>query len=70
MQQDQIEVKYVLKEVEAMMKVKGERIVRYFNSWMDSNDNIFIQMEFCSNNLKNISTKLQKSFSEKIILCR
>ena len=64
MQQDQIEVKYVLKEVEAIMKVKGERIVRYFNSWMDSNDNIFIQMEFCSNNLKNISQNCKKVFAK------
>ena len=64
MQQDQIEVKYVLKEVEAMMKVKGERFVRYFNSWMDSNDNIYIQMEFCSNNLKNISQNCKKVFAK------
>ena len=60
--QDQIDVKYVLREVEAMMKVKGERIVRYFDSWMDSKDNIYIQMEFCSNNLKNILQNWKKFF--------
>ena len=64
MHQDHIDVKYVLREVEAMMKVKGERIVRYFDSWMDSNDNIYIQMEFCSNNLKNILQNW-KSFFQK-----
>ena len=62
MQHDDIEVKYVLREVETMMKVKGERIVRYFDSWMDSKDNIYIQMEFCSNNLKNILQKRRKVF--------
>ena len=30
MHQDHIDVKYVLREVEAMMKVKGERIVKFF----------------------------------------
>ena len=54
MHQDHIDIKYVLKEVEALMKVKGERIVRYLNSWIDFNNNVYIQMEFCSNNLKNI----------------
>ena len=62
MQQDVIDVKYVLKEVKAMMKVKGERIVKFFNSWMDSNDNIYIQMEFCSNNLKKIMQNRRKVF--------
>ena len=62
MHQDNIDVKYVLREVEAMMKVKGERIVRYFDSWMDSKDNIYIQMEFCSNNLKNILQNWKKFF--------
>ena len=64
MQQDQIEVKYVLIEVKAMMKVEGERIVKFFNSWIDSKDNIFIQMEFCSNNLKNISKNWKKFFAK------
>ena len=63
MQQDHIDVKYVLREVQAMMKVKGERIVRYFDSWMDSNDNIYIQMEFCSSNMKNILQKRRKVFA-------
>ena len=64
MHQDHIDIKYVLREVETMMKVKGERIVRYFDSWMDLNDNIFIQMEFCSNNLKNILQNWKKIFKK------
>ena len=62
MNKDFIDIKYVLREIEVMMTVKGERIVKYFDSWMDSNDNIYIQMEFCSNNLKNILLNRQNVF--------
>ena len=62
MQQDQIEIKYVIREIEAMIKVKGERIVRYMDSCVDHNYNIYIQMEFCSNNLKNILQNRRKVF--------
>ena len=66
MHQDHIDVKYVLREVEAMMKVKGERIVSYFDSWIDSNDNIYIEMEFCSNNLKKIMKNRKNVFPTKL----
>ena len=62
MQQDQIDIKYVIREIEAMIKVKGERIVRYMDSCVDHNYNIYIQMEFCSNNLKNILQNRRKVF--------
>ena len=64
MHQDLIDVKYVLREVQSMMKVKGERIVRYFDSWIDTNDNIYIEMECCSNNLKNITGIWKKFFAK------
>ena len=62
MKQDLIDSKYVIREIETMIKVKGERIVRYIDSWMDSKDNIYIRMEFCSNNLKNILQNRRKVF--------
>ena len=62
MQQDQIDIKYVIREIEAMIKVKGERIVRYMDSCVDQKYNIYIQMEFCSNNLKNILQNRPKVF--------
>ena len=62
MQQDTIDIKYVIREIEAMIKVKGERIVRYMDSCVDHNYNIYIQMEFCSNNLKNILQNRRKVF--------
>ena len=62
MQQDQIDIKYVIREIEAMIKVKGERIVRYMDSCVDHNNNVYIQMEFCSNNLENILQSRRKVF--------
>ena len=62
MQQDTIDIKYAIREIEAMIKVKGERIVRYMDSCVDHNYNIYIQMEFCSNNLKNILQTRRKVF--------
>ena len=62
MQDDNIDIKYVIREIEAMIKVKGERIVRYMDSCVDHNYNIYIQMEFCSNNLKKILQNRRKVF--------
>ena len=61
--------------MENIIKVKGERIVRYYDSWIESNSNdICIQMEFCSDNLKNILNTKRKFFlhdeSELIIRIR
>ena len=62
MHQDLIDVKYVLTEIEAISKVKGDRIVQFIDSWIDSNDNIYIKMELCSDNLKNILDNRRQFF--------
>ena len=62
MLQDYIDMNYITREIETMIKVKGERIVRYIDSSVDHNFNIYIQMEFCSNNLMNILKNRRKFF--------
>ena len=57
--------KYILKEIEFLQKVKSNAIVKYFKSWNDINDNHFIQMEFCSDNLKNILRVKHQFFGRK-----
>ncbi|CAG2163752.1 unnamed protein product [Oppiella nova] len=42
-----------LKELRNLAKVRSEYVVLYYNSWIERNA-LFIQMEYCSQNLKNI----------------
>ena len=63
MQYENVDFKYILREIETIIKVKSERIVRYYDSWIESNSNdICIRMEFCSDNLKNILNMKQNFF--------
>ncbi|CAG2103437.1 unnamed protein product, partial [Medioppia subpectinata] len=43
----------VLKEVKSLAKLDSEYVVKYYNSWLESN-HLFIQMEFCSQSLQTI----------------
>ncbi|CAG2103526.1 unnamed protein product, partial [Medioppia subpectinata] len=43
----------VLKEVKSLAKLDSNFVVKYYNSWLESN-HLFIQMEFCSQNLKSV----------------
>ncbi|CAG2107377.1 unnamed protein product, partial [Medioppia subpectinata] len=43
----------VLKEVKSLAKLDSDFVVKYYNSWLESN-HLFIQMEFCSQNLKSL----------------
>ena len=45
--------KYLSGEIDMISKLQSERIVQYINTMVE-NDNLHIQMEFCSDNLKNI----------------
>ncbi|CAG2112707.1 unnamed protein product, partial [Medioppia subpectinata] len=43
----------ILKEVKSLAKLDSEYVVKYYHSWLESN-HLFIQMEFCSQNLKSV----------------
>ncbi|CAG2110910.1 unnamed protein product, partial [Medioppia subpectinata] len=43
----------ILNEVKMLSKMDSDFVVKYYHSWLDSN-HLFIQMEFCSQNLKTI----------------
>ena len=47
-------VKNVLHEIESLSRISGSRIVQYMKSYIDYNNTVFIQMEFCCDNLYNI----------------
>ena len=42
------------REIQILKALNSERVVRYFNAMIDYNNILHIQMEFCSENLKNI----------------
>ena len=48
-----------------MSEIKSERIVRYFNTYIDNNNILYIQMELCSDNLKNILETKHLAFKRK-----
>ncbi|CAG2100303.1 unnamed protein product [Medioppia subpectinata] len=43
----------VLREVNSLAKLDSDFVVKYYHSWLESN-HLFIQMEFCSQNLKSV----------------
>ncbi|CAG2117149.1 unnamed protein product [Medioppia subpectinata] len=45
----------VVKEVKSLAKLDSEFVVKYYNSWLESN-HLFIQMEFCSQSLQTLLT--------------
>ena len=43
-----------MREIETLSKLRNERVVRYMKTWIDNNNSLYIQMEFCCDNLRNI----------------
>ena len=52
--QDHIDVKYITNEIDILSKLQNERVVQYMKTWIDNKNSLYIQMEFCCDNLKNI----------------
>ncbi|CAG2161405.1 unnamed protein product [Oppiella nova] len=59
------DMRQVLSEVKNLVKVHSEYVVQYFNSWVEVNS-LYIQMEFCSQNLRNILEIKTKVFGRQI----
>ncbi|CAG2163132.1 unnamed protein product [Oppiella nova] len=55
----------ILKEVKNLGKVRSEYVVQYYNSWPETNF-LYIQMEFCSENLRNILEIKPKVFDRDL----
>ena len=55
-------MKYIIREIEFLSKLQNERVVRYMKTWIDNNNSLYIQMEFCSDNLRNILDVKQQVF--------
>ncbi|CAG2103831.1 unnamed protein product [Medioppia subpectinata] len=43
----------VIKEVKSLAKLDSDFVVKYYNSWLESN-HLFIQMEYCSQSLRSL----------------
>ncbi|CAG2109198.1 unnamed protein product, partial [Medioppia subpectinata] len=43
----------IYREVKNLVKLDSDFVVKYYDSWLESN-HLFIQMEFCSQNLKSV----------------
>jgi serine/threonine protein kinase len=52
------------KELNKLVKVRSEYVVQYSNSWFENNE-YFIEMELCSDNLKNILRLKRQVFAKK-----
>ena len=57
-----MDIKYLSSEIEILTELKSKRVVRYMNTLIDNNNTLYIQMEFCSNNLMNILEHKHKVF--------
>ena len=55
----------VIKEVEMLSKCSEEYVVKCFDSWIESNK-LYIQMELCSDNLKNIIQQKRECFERQL----
>ncbi|CAG2171689.1 unnamed protein product [Oppiella nova] len=55
----------ILNEVKNLGKVRSEYVVQYYNSWLETNF-LYIQMEFCSQNLRNILEIKPKEFDRDL----
>ncbi|CAG2168208.1 unnamed protein product [Oppiella nova] len=58
-------MKRILNKVKNLGKVRSEYCVQYYNSWPESK-HLYIQMEFCSQNLRNILEMKPKVFDRQI----
>ena len=52
------------KELNKLVKVRSEYVVQYMDSWFENNE-YFIAMELCSDNLKNILRLKRQVFANK-----
>ena len=54
----------ILKEVNILSKLSEVHVVRYYESWIESNS-LYIQMELCSHNLKKVIEEKPKCFQRQ-----
>ena len=52
----------MMREVNILAKLKSDFVVKYFDSWIENNDCLCIQMEVCFDNLEKIMQKKQDCF--------
>ena len=57
-----LNINYISREIEIMSELKSERVVQYMKTKIDVNNTLYIQMEFCSDNLKNILDNKHSAF--------
>ena len=55
----------ISREILILKEMKSERVVRYISTMIDNNNILYIQMEYCSDNLKNILENKHKIFRRK-----
>ena len=54
-----------LREVQTLSKCSSDYVVQYFDSWIENNSCLYIQMELCSDNLKNIIQQKTEFFDRR-----
>ncbi|MCZ6918912.1 MAG: protein kinase, partial [Rickettsia endosymbiont of Ixodes persulcatus] len=55
----------ICKEVDLMVKINSEYVVNCINAWIENNNCLCIQMELCSDDLKNIITSKAQAFGRQ-----
>ena len=60
-----LDKQYLSREIQILNELKSERVVRYINTMIDNNNILYIQMEFCWNNLENILKYKHKVFKRE-----
>jgi serine/threonine protein kinase len=58
---DEIKSKSLI-ELQIMAKIRSDYVVRYYNSWIENNEILYIQMELCFNTLKGIMEQKLNEF--------
>ena len=59
------EITFLLRGANTLAKCSGDYVVQYFDHWIENNDCLYIQMELCSDNLKNIIQQKQQFFRKE-----
>ena len=54
-----------MREVNTLSKCSAEYVVQYFDSWIENNNCLYIQMELCSDNLKNVIQQKAQYFGRE-----
>ena len=52
----------MMREVNTLSQISCEYVVQYFDSWIENNNCLYIQMELCSDNLQNIIQQKKSLF--------